>query len=160
MTKIEKLRRKKGMTQFQLAIRTGIEQCRISNFEKMRNNIDNARIETVCKFAKTLNVKAWEILNDQTLCEMLYSVSEYDEIEHDEFFDGTRFAEIRTLRSMTQTELSQQINISQSKISQMERAGVDTVHIGTICGLCIHLSCNPCDLIDNKTLREELRGIL
>lgn len=148
------------MTQFQLAMKTGIEQCRISSFETMRNNIDNARIETICKFAKALDVKAWEIPNNKDLSEMLQSVSQTEEIKHDLWFEGTRLEEMRKSQRMTQSELSRQTTIAQSKLSQWEHGGIETAHIETICTLCIYLDCHPCDLIDNETLCEELRGVL
>lgn len=160
MTELERIRREKQLTQFQLAIKTEIEQSRISNYETLRNNIDNARIETICKFAKALNVKAWEILNDKNLSEMLQNVSENEESKHEFWFDGTRLEEMRKREKMTQCELSRETNIAQCRISSWECGSIETAHIENICTLCIFLNCNPCDLIDNKTLREQLREVL
>lgn len=160
MTNIERIRHEKKMTQFQLLIQTGVEQCRISNYETMRNNIDNARIETICKFAKALGVKAWEVLNDESLSEMLRNVSRCEEAEHDTWFDGSRVKEMRQRLKMTQLELAKEMDIAQSTVAKWELCGIDFARIETICFLCIYLDCHPCDLIDNKTLREELRGVL
>ena len=160
MTNLERIRREKNMTQFQLLIRSNIEQCRISNFETMRNNIDNARIETICRFAKVLGVKAWEILNDETLSEMLRNVSMCEEIEHDFWFEGSRVKEMRKRLKMTQAELANEMCIPQSAFCRWELAGIDAARIETLCFLCVYLNCHPCDLIDNKTLREMLREVL
>ena len=159
MTNLELIRKAKGMSQTMLTIRSGVEQCRISAFETMRADINNARIETVATLAKALNVKAWEILNDD-LGEMLRGVAQYEEQEHDDWFAGTRFAEMRKRMKMSQLDFSYDIMMTQSQVSKYERLGVECVRIETICRLCISLACSPCDLIDDKITRDLLRGVL
>lgn len=160
MTNLERIRHEKNMTQFKLLILTGVEQCRISNYETMRNNIDNAHIETICRFANALGVKAWEILNDKNLSETLQNVSRCEEVEHDLWFDGTRVKEMRKRLKMTQVQLAEEMNVPQSTVARWETAGIDFARIETICSLSIYLDCHPCDLIDDEELREELRGVL
>lgn len=160
LTNLEKIRQEKNMTQFKLSLASGIEQCRISNLENKRNDIDNARIETICRLAKALEVKAWEILNNETLSEMLQNVSRCDELDHDFWFEGTRLEEMRKRLNMTQTQLSNESYISQSKISCWKHGGIEKARIETICTLCIYLDCHPCDLIDDRKLRQKLRGVL
>lgn len=160
MTNLERIRREKNMSQFKLSLRTEIEQSRISNYETMRNNIDNARIETICKFAKALGVEAWEVLNDKIISEMLYNVSRCEEVEHDQWFDGTRIKEMRERLKMTQLELANEMDTAQSTIAKWEIVGIESARIETICFLCIYLDCHPCDLIDDEELRGKLRGVL
>jgi transcriptional regulator with XRE-family HTH domain len=160
MTKLEQLRRKCEFTQYKLSTIANIPQTRISQYEKQISNLDNAHIDTICKFAKALGVKAWEVLNDESLSEMLRNVSRSEELEHDPWFDGSRIKEMRKRSKMTQFELSHDMCIAQGIVSHWERNGADTIRLGSLCFLCIYLDCHPCDLIDNKTLREKLRGVL
>lgn len=159
MTRLTQVRRARGWSQNKLAMVSGVEQCRISAFETMRADINNARIETVAMLAKALNVKIYDILNDD-LGEMLRGVAQYEEQEHDDWFDGTRFAEMRKRMKMSQVDFSSDIMMTQSQVSKYERLGVECVRIETLCRLCISLACSPCDLIDDKIIRDLLRGVL
>jgi putative transcriptional regulator len=90
---------------------------------------------------------------------VLRSVTEYDEIKHDNWFDGGRLEEIRKLRKLTQLDLERECGIPQCKISQIERGEIENIRIETLCVLCIYLACNPCDLIDDVNLRNLLRDV-
>lgn len=54
LNNIEKIRRKRHMTQEQLAIKTGISQSTISNMEK--NSTDAVSLEKISKIANVLGV--------------------------------------------------------------------------------------------------------
>ena len=82
MTRIEFLRREKGLNQMKLAELANVEQVRISAFETGKSLTDYARIRTLCRLAKALDVKIYDILSTE-LAQMLKSVSGLSECEHD-----------------------------------------------------------------------------
>lgn len=160
MTNLERIRHEKEMTQFQLCIGSGIEQCRISLYENEANNIDNARIETVCKLAKALGVRAWEILSDD-LGEQLRSMTETGlRFYIDDKFETSRFKAMRQKENYTQKELADMLSMSQQAIGKWERCGVENARIKSICFICAALCCHPCDLIDNTEIRKMFLEVL
>lgn len=159
MTKLELLRREKDLSQMQLSNISGVEQKTISTYETEKGLIDNARLKTLCKFAKALDVKIYDLIGKET-AELLKNVSDCKEFIHDPWFAGSRLAEMRHEMKMTQQDIANELFITQSKIAKWERWGVENLNIYTLCRLCISLDCHPCDLIDDKKLREEMRGLL
>lgn len=159
MTKLELLRREKDLSQMRLSRIAGVSQKTISAYETEKSIIDNARLKTLCKFAKALNVKIANLVDDATK-EMLISVCGYDESKHDPWSEGSRMVEMRHEMKITQQELADELFMSQSRIAKWECYGVENLSICRICQLCISLACHPCDLIDDKNLRDELRGVL
>lgn len=159
MTQLEFFRREKGLNQIQLAELANVEQVRISAFETGKSLIDYARIKTLCRLAKALDVKIYSILSTE-LGEMLKSVSRLGECKHDTWFDGFRISEMRKKMKMTQQDVADELFVTQSKVAKWESTGVESLNLYTICQLCICLDCHPCDLIDDKNLRTELRGLL
>lgn len=160
MVNLKRIRLERGLSQFQLTMKTGIEQCRISEYEQGHKNINCARIETICKLAKVLDVKAWEILEGFAATEILKNASDCEEYEHDTWFEGGRLEETRRRMKMTQKEFSEYSCFTRPQIVKWENHGLETVRIETLAGLCIYLDCHPCDLIDDPYLRKLLRGVL
>lgn len=159
MTRIEFLRREKGLSQMQLAELANVERVRISAFETGKSLVNYARIKTLCRLAKALDVKLYDILSTE-LTQMLKSVSQLSECEHDTWFDGFRISEMRKKMEMTQQDVANELFVTQSKVAKWESTGVESLNLYTICQLCISLACHPCDLIDDRHLRTELRGLL
>lgn len=160
MTNLELMRRTKGMNQFTLAEKSRLSQSWISRFESQKYNIDHARIETLCDLADALEVKLWDILEDETLRELMKSAVVGGEREHDTWYDGTRLREMRELMEISQTELASEMDTTQSNISRWETEGLENARIETIGFFCIYLNCHPCDLIDNENLRNKIREVL
>lgn len=159
MTKLELLRREKNLSQVQLSNISGVEQKTISMCETEKSMIENSRLKTLCKFAKALDVKIYDLIEEET-GEFLKNVSDCEEFIHDPWFDGSRLAEMRYKMKMTQQDVANELFTTQSTIAKWERWGVQNVNVYTLCRLCISLNCHPCDLIDDKKLREEMRGLL
>ena len=63
--RLKKAREKKGLTQFQLAVKVGIDHRRIQNYEQGLRDINKAECITVLKIAKALDVDVHEILNKE-----------------------------------------------------------------------------------------------
>lgn len=123
MTNAKRIRTEKGMTQFGLMIHCGIAQSQITQFER-RQDVENSSLKTVCKIAKGLDVKIWDVINDPNVIEELRKVDEY---ETGIFLDGEKspIAEIREIFEIAQRQLSVRSKIAQSQICKWERYGMD-----------------------------------
>ena len=67
-------RKKKGLTQKQLAEISGITLKNIQHYEAGQRNLDNARLETISKFAMALDCRIEDILNSEDLKRLYNSV--------------------------------------------------------------------------------------
>lgn len=127
MTNAKRIRLEKGMTQLELTLRSGIASSQITNIERTFD-VENLSLKTVCRIAKALDVKIWDVINDPCVIEKLHDV---DEIESGFFLNGevSPILELRTNNEITQTQLSKASNISQSQICKWERYGMDTAKL-------------------------------
>ena len=66
--RLEIIRKQKGLTQTELAKRTGTRQSHISNMEKGERDIDT---EMLIRLARALGVKAYELLPEEEQPEQL-----------------------------------------------------------------------------------------
>lgn len=123
MSKIKKIRLEKQMTQFELSLKSGLAPSEISRFEKL-SNIENITLKSLCKIAKGLDVKLWDIIDDQNLIDMLYENINY---ESGIFLDGDKspVAEILELFNVLQNELSERCKISVVQLSRWKSYGMD-----------------------------------
>lgn len=159
MRNLKRIRMEKGLTLFKLSLASGIEASRISGYENKRQYINNARIETLCRLANSLGVKLWEILEGDA-AERLKSVSEYDEKIIDARWDVPTIGKLRECEKYNQKEFAEMCGTTQAMISKYENYGVESARIDTLAVMCIFIGCHPCDLIDNKKIRDALRGVL
>ena len=60
---LKKIRESRGLTQAELANKTGVNLRLIQHYEQMTKNINKAAVDTVIKLAQGLNCKVAEILN-------------------------------------------------------------------------------------------------
>jgi len=63
MTNLEKVRRKKGLTQVDLEKKSGVPHKTIREYEQGRNNINNAKAYIVVSLSEALEVPVREIMN-------------------------------------------------------------------------------------------------
>lgn len=66
-TNLKKARRKKGLSQKELAERSGISTRTIECYEQRARPIDGARLDTLCELSKALDCKIADILESQDL---------------------------------------------------------------------------------------------
>lgn len=123
MTNAKRIRTEKGMTQLELMINCGIAQSQITQFER-RQDVENLSLKTVCRIAKGLDVKIWDVINDPNVIKALGKVDKY---ETGIFLDGEKspIAEIREIFEIPLVQLSVQSKIAQSQICKWERYGMD-----------------------------------
>lgn len=127
MTKLKQMRIEKGLRQIDITARCGLAQSQYVNYEKYFD-AENLTLKTLCKIAKGLDVKLWDIIDDQDVSEQLHEVNDY---ETGVFLNGDRspLAEIREISETTQTQISNSTRVSQSQISKWERYGMDAAKL-------------------------------
>lgn len=64
---LQKIRKNLGLSQKQLADKSGISVRMIQHYEQGFKNIDCAKLETLCALAAALECDLWDILNDAAL---------------------------------------------------------------------------------------------
>lgn len=64
-TNLGRVRRKKGLTQHELAKLSGVKESAIRQYEIKYSNINNSSVKTVRALAKALQCNIEEILNDE-----------------------------------------------------------------------------------------------
>lgn len=123
MSKIKEIRLQKQMTQNRMSLQSGLTQQEISRFEKL-SDVDGITLKSLCKIAKGLDVKLWDIISDQNLIDMLHENINY---ESGIFLDGivSPVAEIFDLFDISQNELSERCKISLTQLSRWKNYGMD-----------------------------------
>lgn len=69
--KLKEMRMEKSMTQEQLAEKSGVSVRTIQAYECGLRRIDGATLETLCRFAITLNCRIQDIVEDKRLIQLL-----------------------------------------------------------------------------------------
>ena len=67
MTKLKMYRQNKKMTQKELAVLSGVPMRTIQQYEGRLRNIDGASLNTLCDLARVLNVKFYDLIEDENL---------------------------------------------------------------------------------------------
>ena len=98
-------------------------QSQYVNFERYFDPV-NLPLKTICKIAKGLDVKIWDVFDDESIIKKLHEVDEY---ETGILLDGVKspIAEIREICGSTQTQISNKSKITQSQICKWEHCGMD-----------------------------------
>lgn len=150
MTNVKRIRLEKKMTLVDVTARCGLAPSQISNFER-RFDVENLSLKTVCKIAKGLDVKIWDVINDPNIVKKLH---EAVEIETGFLLDGEKspIAEIKEIRGITQSEISVKSKISQPQICKWERDGMDKANVKNFIDIANALHVNLCLLIWDENL--------
>ncbi len=74
--KLQALRKARGLSQSQLAERTGISLRMIQHYEQGKNDLNSARLSTILKLCAALECKMNDILNDPETIELLKQYGE------------------------------------------------------------------------------------
>lgn len=72
--KLKEMRMKKGLTQEQFADSSGVPVRTIQAYECGLRRIDGATLETLCRFAITLNCRIQDIVEDKRLIQLFNTV--------------------------------------------------------------------------------------
>lgn len=73
MSKLQEMRLARGLSQRDLAERSGIDRPILQAYEQGRRNFDGAKIETLAKVALALECSIADVLDDPELAEMVRS---------------------------------------------------------------------------------------
>lgn len=73
-TKLQKLRVKKGLSQNDLANFSGVPKRVIESYEQRARRIDGCKLETLCKLCLTLECKIEDIIEDNSVIDLLKKV--------------------------------------------------------------------------------------
>lgn len=65
MTKLKEMRESRGLSQNQLAKKTGLNVRTLQHYEQHTKNFDHARIDTIMKVCITLNCKLEDVIEDE-----------------------------------------------------------------------------------------------
>ena len=68
-TNLQKLRIKKGLSQSQLAAKSGVTLRMVQSYEQRDRHIEGAKLDSLCSLALSLDCKIEDILDDKTLIE-------------------------------------------------------------------------------------------
>lgn len=71
MTKLAMIRKEKKISQFELAKKCDVSIQLIQSYEQKRLPIEGCRLESLLKICYVLDVKIWDILEDDNLAEKL-----------------------------------------------------------------------------------------
>ena len=71
MTKLKTLRQAKGLSQSQLAEKTGINVRTIQHYEQGSKNFDHARIDTIMKICIALNCKLEDVIENPEYVDLI-----------------------------------------------------------------------------------------
>lgn len=150
MTNAKRIRLEKKMTHVDVTVRCGLPPSEISRIER-RVDVENLSLKTVCKIAKGLNVKLWDVINNAYIISKLHEVMGYDA---GIILDGDKspIAEIREIYGMTQYNVSVKTKITQAQISTWERHGMDNANIKNFINVAHGLGVNIGLLIWDENL--------
>ena len=70
-TKLKSLRQVSGLSQSQLAEKSGLSVRTLQHYEQGARNFDHARIDTILKACIALNCKLEDVLEDQAYIELI-----------------------------------------------------------------------------------------
>lgn len=73
MTKLQAIRKKNLISQFDLAKRTDLSIQLIQKYEQRKLPIEGCRLEALLNICSVLNCNPWDIIEDENLCEQLKS---------------------------------------------------------------------------------------
>ena len=123
MIDLKTIRLQKQMTQFQLAAKCDLPQSEISRYEII--GLDGIKLKSLCKLAKGLDVKLYDLIDDKNTIDMLNENINY---EPGIFLDGnvSPIAEMLDICGMTQIELSRRSKIANTQLSRWTRGGMDS----------------------------------
>lgn len=153
MTKLKRIRTEMGLTQRDVSQRSGISQTRICTLENNERMMDGSSTYTICCIANALNVKMWEIIDNEKFATILKEVSKYP--KDTEYGRGdSHLLSLRMKRRISQAHLAKALGVAQSAISRWENDGIYSMRLSLLCELCVIMYCHPCDIIDG--LREVL----
>lgn len=71
MTKLQAIRKKNLISQFELAKRSKLSIQLIQKYEQGKLHIEGSRIESLLNICDVLNCKIWDILEDDKICNRL-----------------------------------------------------------------------------------------
>ena len=71
---LKQVRERKGLSQSQLAIKSGVNLRMIQNYEQGAKNINTARLLTIVELAQALGCSVCDILTDENLINKLKAV--------------------------------------------------------------------------------------
>lgn len=71
MTNLKEIRMKAGMSQSQLAKKSGVNVRVLQHYEQAYKNIDGANLETLLKLSCALNCQIYEILENEEVRELV-----------------------------------------------------------------------------------------
>mgnify|MGYP004628830639 FL=1 len=69
--KLKEMRQSKGLSQSQLADKTGINVRTLQHYEQGSKNFDHARIDTIMKICIALNCKLEEVIDNPEYVELI-----------------------------------------------------------------------------------------
>ena len=72
--KLKEMRMEKGMTQEQLAKKSGVSIRTIQSYERGLRRIDGATLETLCRFAIALDCRIRDIIEGESVIQLLDAV--------------------------------------------------------------------------------------
>lgn len=158
MSKIKDIRLQKQMTQFDLSLKSDLIQSEISRYEKLLN-VDSISLKSLCKLAKGLEVKLWDIIEDQNLIDMLHENVSY---ETGFILDGDKspLVEIYDLFGLCQNKFSIQCGISVTQLARWKRDGMDNATLINFLKIGNALKINIWLLIWNTELQEMLCEVI
>lgn len=77
-TKLKEIRMKRGLTQNRLSHISGVNKRTLEQYESARRDISGANIKTLAHIALVLNVKIWEIIDDEETAKLVKLASKID----------------------------------------------------------------------------------
>lgn len=148
MTKLKKLRIERGLTQNDLARMSGLTQTRICILENNEGAIDGSSTYTISMLANALNVKLWDVIDNEKYVIILKEVSQYPrEMRHGK--GDSYLLSVRMRKGLSQLNLAKALGISQGAVSRWENEDIDSMRMTLLCKACAILHCHPCDIIDS-----------
>lgn len=64
---LQDVRKSRGLSQSQLAVKSGVSLRMLQHYEQGYKNIDHAKLDTICNLAKALDCRIIDILNSPEL---------------------------------------------------------------------------------------------
>lgn len=77
-TKLKEIRMKRGLTQNQLSHISGVNKRTLEQYEVGRRDISGANIKTLAYIALALDVKIWELFDDEETSKLVKLASKID----------------------------------------------------------------------------------
>ncbi|MBR1584756.1 MAG: helix-turn-helix transcriptional regulator [Clostridia bacterium] len=74
--KLKEIRKKRGMTQAELAQKSGLNPRTLQDYEQGSKDLNNARLETILRLCVALNCKMIDIVNSPDMIELVHQYGE------------------------------------------------------------------------------------